>query len=79
MKVLPVEQGHRFFYGWIFRRNRKGVQIFMGPEKISQSIFEECENYARIGDAGGLTSHRGGERCKRRRETRFKTLKERIR
>lgn len=34
VKVLPVEQGHRFFYGWIFRRNREGVQIFKGLERF---------------------------------------------
>lgn len=76
MKVLPVEQGHDFIYGWIFRRNREGVQIFKGLERFPNLYLKS----ARImGDAGGLTSHGGGERCNGRRETRFKTLKERIR
>lgn len=63
VKVFPVEQGHGFFFSWILEGTER-VCKYSRPGKSSESIFDECKNYIRIRDAGGLTSHRGRESCK---------------
>lgn len=64
VKVLPVEQGHDFIYGWIFRRNREGVQIFKGLERFPNLYLKS----ARINRGCGRSYLAQGRRTLQRKE-----------